>query len=518
MKRYRIPLLVLALVGLALGIMYEKVTTLGLPLLPGQLAPVWAIEAKVEFESTRRAAVVDLDIPDDLGGFAFIDEYFVSRGYGLNIEEKKGDRRVEWSTRRASGPQRLYYRIEVSPTDSPSSSSGGRAPRPPKVPEYEEPLASAISDLLGDVRAESANVFTFVSQLLVRLNDANPDATVSVVRSRVKPGTEAWVERVVHVLAGARISARLVRGVVLADRVGRQDILPWLEVHNGERWEGFDPLSGRKGFPDNFVRWSIGSAPLVTVEGGRNASVSFSFSPYAQSLTSVMRDRAEARDSWLTNVLLFNLPISTQNVFHVLLMVPMGALVVAFMRTVVGVPTLGTFMPILIALAFRETDLAWGLALFTFIVVSGLSIRFYLERLQLLLVPRLCSVLVVVVLLMLGIALMSSALGFDVGFSIALFPIVILSMVIEHLSVVWEESGPGAALKEGLGSLVVAILGFLVMGYDLLAHVVFLFPEVLFIVLAVYILLGRYTGYRVSELIRFGDLVEPARPDAKQNP
>jgi hypothetical protein len=204
------------------------------------------------------------------------------------------------------------------------------------------------------------------------------------------------------------------------------------------------------------------------------------------------------------------LPVSTQNVYRTLLMVPLGALVVAIMRTVVGIPTLGTFMPILMALAFRETELVWGIALFVLVTSAGLSMRFYLERLQLLLVPRLCSVLVLVVLLMLVISLISARLGLDRGFSIALFPIVILTMVIEHMSVTWEESGPWSAFKEGVGSLFVAILGYLVMAEDHLQHIVFLFPEVLLILLAVFIAIGRYTGYRVTEVMRFRDIVEPS--------
>jgi hypothetical protein len=34
-------------------------------------------------------------------------------------------------------------------------------------------------------------------------------------------------------------------------------------------------------------------------------------------------------------------------------------------------------------------------------------------------------------------------------------------------------------------------------------HLVFVFPELLLVVLAASLLLGRYKGYRLSELIRF---------------
>ena len=41
-----------------------------------------------------------------------------------------------------------------------------------------------------------------------------------------------------------------------------------------------------------------------------------------------------------------------------------------------------------------------------------------------------------------------------------------------------------------------------------LTHLVFLFPEILLILLALFVLLGRYTGYRLVELMRFKDIVE----------
>ena len=36
------------------------------PVVPGQQEPVWSVEAKIEFDGTARAAVVNFDIPDDL--------------------------------------------------------------------------------------------------------------------------------------------------------------------------------------------------------------------------------------------------------------------------------------------------------------------------------------------------------------------------------------------------------------------------------------------------------------------
>jgi hypothetical protein len=189
-------------------------------------------------------------------------------------------------------------------------------------------------------------------------------------------------------------------------------------------------------------------------------------------------------------------------------MIPIGAFVMVFMRNFVGIDAFGTFMPVLIALAFRETKLMWGLILFTILIALGLSIRFLLERLRLLLVPRLSAVLIVVVMLMLLISLLSNQLGLETGLSVALFPMVIIAMTIERMSVVWEERGAGDAMRAGFGSMLVAVCAYLAMGMNWLEHLIFTFPELLLVVLALVLLAGRYTGYRLTELKRFRGLVK----------
>jgi hypothetical protein len=183
-----------------------------------------------------------------------------------------------------------------------------------------------------------------------------------------------------------------------------------------------------------------------------------------------------------------------------------GAFVLVLMRQVVGISTFGTFMPVLIALAFRQTNLINGIVLFGLIVSLGLMIRFYFERLKLLLVPRLASLLIVVVLLMAGISVLTERMGAVSGLSIALFPMVILTMTIERMSVVWDEDGPASAIQQGLGSLGVATLAYLTMFNQPVEYLTFTFPELLLVLLALTLLLGRYSGYRLVEVWRFRDL------------
>ncbi len=248
---------------------------------------------------------------------------------------------------------------------------------------------------------------------------------------------------------------------------------------------------------------------MATSDNARQLQVSISIKQDEVSAIMLAEERAEARQSVIADYALSQLPIQTQYVYSILLMLPLGALVMIFLRNVVGISTFGTFMPVLVALAFRETHLLFGIMLFVMIVGIGLVLRFYLEKLHLLLVPRLASVLILVIIIMTLVSLVSHRLGLETGLSIALFPVVIMSMVIERMSIIWEERGAQEAFVEGAGTLLTAALAFLVMENPQLQHLIFTFPELLLVLLGICLLMGCYTGYRLTELVRFRQLRAP---------
>src|SRR5690606_13750638 len=112
-----------------------------------------------------------------------------------------------------------------------------------------------------------------------------------------------------------------------------------------------------------FLIWWRGSQSLVAIEGGSELQVNFAVQRNFVDTMEITEHRAEQRESRLIDFSLFSLPIKTQAVYAVLLMVPVGAFVMLFMRNVIGIETFGTFMPVLIALAFRETRLVSGVIL-----------------------------------------------------------------------------------------------------------------------------------------------------------
>lgn len=354
--------------------------------------------------------------------------------------------------------------------------------------------------------AHSGDLEGLVAELMKLLNEPDPDSNVELLLGK-QPSLEEKVEVAVKVLAQAGISARTVHGLRLEEQTRDAPVLQWLEYYDGREWQAFDPLAAVPEIPEEYFAWWRGCGPLGQVEGGDRLQIRLAVSVNQEEAIKAAIERGKIVNPFLVKFSLFRLRIQTQAVYRVLLLIPVGGFLLVVLRNVVGVKTFGTFMPVLIALAFRETQLLWGIILFTLVVAVGLSIRFYLEHLKLLLVPRLASVLIIVVLLMAVLSVFTHELGLERGLSVALFPMVILTMTIERMTVVWEELGAVEALKQGFGSLVIAALTYLIMTVKYVEHMAFVFPELLLVLLAGTILLGRYAGYRLLELRRFRALV-----------
>jgi len=488
------------LTAIGVSIFAYKWQVLGFPLTDDQETPAWTVETSVHFDAGPGPIKASLQIPTLTPGFGTSEEYSVSRNYGFSVNYVSGGRQAQWTVRRTAGQQTLYYRIVVyEDRDADSSDTTPPFPLPPVI---NEPLKTAVDVIVGEVLEHSADAASFTAELLRVVNSSSPGSSVELLLAEVESPLE-FVKIMTTVLAAAKIPARIIRGLELQDRTRRANLIPWLEIHDGVRWRFFDPRSGAENLPHHFLIWCRGDDSLVRVDGGTNVEARFAVQKNFIDSMTVAEQRAKIRQSALVDFSLASLPIQTQAVYSVLLMIPIGALIMVLMRNLVGVDAFGTFMPVLIALSFRETQLFWGVVLFTLLVALGLSIRFLLERLRLLLVPRLSAVLIVVVLLMLVISIVSHKMGMETGLSVALFPMVIIAMTIERMSVVWEERGPVDAIRGGTGSLLVAAVAYLAMGMHWLEHLITSFPELLLVVLAVVMLLGRYTGYRLTELVRF---------------
>lgn len=491
--------LIVSLLLIGISVFFYRHLVLGVPVKETETVNSWTVEASLRFSPVANTPVkAHFTIPYLPPYFAILDEYFVSQNYGVTTNLKGYNRETVWSLRRARGNQSLYYRAIFRETDLAEFA----LPKPPMVKvqtlsDNQKAAAEAISNL---VRQSSADIQTFAQTLIKELNkqDGNAKLLMGPVINN-----ETLVDAAILLLNQAKIYAMPVRGMILHQQQNKADFLLLLAVHDGKSWFYINPRTGSLGLPANFLVWQYGNDPLFEVAGGKKINFNVTVSPTPLNALSIAKARGLQTDSELLRFSLLQLPVEAQDTYKILLTVPIGAFIILLLRNFIGMKTFGTFMPVLIALAFRETHIIWGISLFIIIVSLGLLVRFYLEKLRLLLVPRLASILTVVILLMLVISIVSQNLGFESGLSVALFPMVILTMTIERMCVVWDERGASEAIKSGAGSLAAAVISFFAMSSTRMQYLLFAFPELLLVLLGMILFFGQYHGYRLSELLRF---------------
>ncbi len=508
MSRLHLYLLAAALTVAGLGLFFYKAYVLDFPLTRQATLEVWTIEARVAFQAENLPVKLSMYLPSSTNRYAVLDEKFVSGGYGLVVAKENGNRRATWSIRKSSGRQSHYYQAVVRRLKTKAAPEIAKASEV-TAPVFTGPSLDAAKSLIEEIKGKSADRPSLVARLIKELNLKEPHENAKVFLGP-KPNVEKKVKVAVSLIEYAGIPARVVNGVKVQtdqyDLSKKIPILNWIEMHDGKQWVSFNPVTAESPVPSDWLPWWRGTKRLVALEGGTNLRVILSISSKVEEKIAAAIRRSEISQPLLFRLSFFSLPLQTQAVYRVMLLVPVGAVLLVLLRNVVGIKTFGTFMPVLIALSFRETGLLRGILLFILLVGLGLSARFYLEHLKLLVVPRLAAVLIIVVGLMASLSLVTHGLGGHVGLSVALFPMVIMTMTIERMSIVWEERGPTEALISGLGSVLTAALAFIVMNIRYIDHMVFVFPELLLVLLAITILLGRYTGYRLLDLYRFRNL------------
>lgn len=208
------------------------------------------------------------------------------------------------------------------------------------------------------------------------------------------------------------------------------------------------------------------------------------------------------------------------NTLILILLLPVIATIVAFMKQVVGMTTFGVYTPSIITLTFWILGLKVGILTILIIFLAGTVTRSALKRFRLLYIPKMAIVLTVVALSILALLIIS--LTFDLFdaqfFSLAIFPMLILGTLTEKFVNVQGSKGFKQAIILTLETVLVAILAYIVIGgeIDLIVYkfkftyvqtLMLSYPEVIVLFIIINVVLGRWTGLRLLEYIRFREVL-----------
>ncbi len=480
---------------------YYKIKYWGFSFSPKQNTNVWAIEAHVSFIADGSPINVSLAIPSKNKGFKILEENIIANGY----KTQKFADKITFKSRNMIGEQDLYYKIMVFDNMQAKDKLKDEAPKNIRRPDWDETTLAQAQQVLSLAQQEEGD--DNIEKLIVLFNQEPLNPALKSYLP-VQYNQKQKLEIMQQLLSLKDIATRISRGLNLEEG---QKITPdlMLEAYVDGAWRIYDPNTGKKGLPDNFLLFQRGGNSLLDVIGGEDSSVRFSIQKSITSTMNLASRRAKlSRKDGLYNLSIYNLPLSSQNSLKWLSVFPIAIFFVVLLRNVVGIRTMGTFTPMLIAMSFVQTGFWAGLVCFSVIVALGLLIRFVMSKLNLLLVPRISAVVIFVILIITGLTFFGHYFNIKIAQASVYFPIIITAWVIERASIIWEEEGARNAWHELSNSLLVGIIVYFVISNEYVRHWTFVFNEINLVILFAVMLLGTYTGYRLVELKRFASLVK----------
>ena len=310
----------------------------------------------------------------------------------------------------------------------------------------------------------------------------------------------------------AGIPARIVTGIILKD-----DIEPrphyWVEAYQDKRWLAYDIQAGyRQAVPANYLPMRRNGSDIMQVLNGELLQIEYDLErefdhPYLREITT--RNYFNILD-------LSRLPLDARNELALLLLLPLGALITALCRHLVGLHSYGVFTPTLLALAMIYTDIMTTTVIF--IVVCSLAIggrSLFPESITR--IPRLAIIFTLVALIM---TLSTSVMDyFDLGQGgkVVLLPIIILTSMVDRLYRTIEDRGMKIAMRRLAWTIMITLLCLPVIQFVALGHFLVQYPELHFITLALFVLISLYKGKTLINLPFIRILAEPDTPSKKRN-
>ena len=152
------------------------------------------------------------------------------------------------------------------------------------------------------------------------------------------------------------------------------------------------------------------------------------------------------------------------------------------------------------------------------IVGLGVTLRMALQRLRLQAVSRLAILIALVAAVMAGLTLVGATLGIGPLLNISIFPMVIMSNVIENFAASQAELGTRQAFRMTATTLGLSLACYLVVDRGGLQSLVLAFPEILLATILFDVLLGKWRGLRLLEYTRFFAAMRHAPPVAAPAP
>ena len=470
-----------------------------------------------DFEAFSEPVFVKSFIPGNNNRQAILQEGYASSNMELEVKESKNGRKAIWNGNSVSGPHTIIYDFSFKGTsiafeidslvtiETSFSESMQTYLRPSDYIQVNHPVIGEIFNQDVSKSKYIKEVLKSVHQYVLELTPAPfKGLTDAVTAARLGEASCNGKSRLFVALARhAGIPSRLVGGLILEPGFKRTTH-QWVEAYINGTWVPFDPLNDHFAFiPGNYLETYKGDEFLLS----HTPNINFDYHFQINEVYDLVPDGSHELAAH---------PLSAYNVWNrmkksgvplgiltIMLVLPIGATLVAIFRNVIGINTFGIFLPVLIAVSSKETGIVAGITTFITVIAFLSIIHKLLDIIGLLYVPKVAIMLVCVILTLMGMSVLGAVFELSTFSKVSFFPVIVMTIAAEKFSTSMLEEGWVSSLQLVGQTLLVSLLIYLIIGAKSVEVMFVAFPELFLVIIAINLFLGKWIGLRVTEYPRF---------------
>lgn len=206
---------------------------------------------------------------------------------------------------------------------------------------------------------------------------------------------------------------------------------------------------------------------------------------------------------WVQKAIALGIPANT---IVLIFLIPVIATLIAFVRVVIGLPSLEMLVPIVLAFAFVAVGITAGLIILSAVVLASFVSRTLLRKVPIMYFPKRSLSHLFLAIFVFAALTISIILELESIRDLSIFPVLILTLLGDSIVSVQLRK----TVRETI--LITSVtIGLGLIGYALATSVsvrdaIILWPEIILLTVPINFMLGRYFGLRLSEVFRFRTL------------
>lgn len=191
------------------------------------------------------------------------------------------------------------------------------------------------------------------------------------------------------------------------------------------------------------------------------------------------------------------------NTIVLILLTPIIATLVSFVRVIVGLPTLELLFPIALSFALVSVGITLGLIILSAVLIASYVSNVLLKRFRMMFFPK--RSLSLLLLSLFVFASLTVAVYFDVAAvkNVSIFPVLIIMLLGDSVVSLQLHKSFSETFTITATTILIGLVGYLMATSVTTQLALLLYPEIILFTIPINILIGRYFGLRISEYFRF---------------